>query len=50
MFQRDLLTRELEACGENVSKMAERLGLARSHVYKLMSQFGILRTNRGNTP
>jgi Nif-specific regulatory protein len=42
-FQRDLLASTLEQCGWNISKAAERLDIARSHVYTLMRAFGLVR-------
>ena len=35
-FQRELLTRELDDADWNVSEVARRLQLARSHVYNLI--------------
>ncbi len=40
-FQAELLRRCLEETGWNVSETARRLDVARSHVYKLISAFGI---------
>lgn len=42
-FQAELLRSCLEETGWNVSEAARRLDLARSHVYKLISAFGIER-------
>lgn len=42
-FQADLLRRSLEETGWNVSESARRLDVARSHVYKLISAFGLAR-------
>ncbi len=42
-FQAELLRRCLEETGWNVSETARRLDVARSHVYKLISAFGIER-------
>jgi Nif-specific regulatory protein len=43
LFQRDLLRRELETQGWNVSEVARRLDLTRSHVYNLIKAFGLTR-------
>ncbi|MBN1204920.1 MAG: sigma-54-dependent Fis family transcriptional regulator [Myxococcaceae bacterium] len=43
VFQRDLLRRELDAVGWNVSEVARRLDLTRSHVYNLIKAFGLTR-------
>ncbi len=42
-FQAELLRRCLEETGWNLSETARRLDVARSHVYKLISAFGIER-------
>ncbi|MBM4334616.1 MAG: hypothetical protein FJ108_01700 [Deltaproteobacteria bacterium] len=42
-FQRELLTRELDAADWNVSEVARRLQLARSHVYNLIKVFELRR-------
>ena len=42
-FQAELLRSRLEETGWNVSETARRLDVARSHVYKLISAFGIER-------
>lgn len=42
-FQRDLLTRELGDADWNVSEVARRLQLARSHVYNLIKVFELRR-------
>jgi Nif-specific regulatory protein len=47
-FQRELLSRELEAVDWNVSEVAKRLDLARSHVYNLMSLFDLSRRHKGD--
>ncbi|NBD13863.1 sigma-54-dependent Fis family transcriptional regulator [Corallococcus silvisoli] len=43
VFQRDLLRRELDAAEWNVSEVARRLDLTRSHVYNLIKAFGLMR-------
>lgn len=43
MFQKDLLRRELRALRWNVTGVAEKLDLTRSHVYNLIQQFGLKR-------
>ncbi|MFP2926224.1 sigma 54-interacting transcriptional regulator [Pyxidicoccus sp. 3LG] len=43
LFQRDLLRRELDSQGWNVSEVARRLDLTRSHVYNLIKAFGLTR-------
>jgi Nif-specific regulatory protein len=43
LFQRDLLRRELDAQAWNVSEVARRLDLTRSHVYNLIKAFGLTR-------
>ncbi|MFN2377952.1 MAG: sigma 54-interacting transcriptional regulator [Candidatus Binatia bacterium] len=40
-FQRDLLLRTLKETGGNVSEVARRLDLVRSHVYAMMKAFGV---------
>jgi len=45
-FQADLLRQALEANGWNVVETARRLDLARSHVYKLISGFGLERSRK----
>jgi len=42
-FQRDLLARTLDEVGWNISKAADRLDIARSHVYTLIRAFGLTR-------
>ena len=42
-FQRELLTRELDDADWNVSEVARRLQLARSHVYNLIKVFELRR-------
>ncbi|HVV86867.1 MAG TPA: sigma-54-dependent Fis family transcriptional regulator [Kofleriaceae bacterium] len=42
-FQRDLLRRELEARGWNITAVAERLELSRAHIYNLIHQFSLTR-------
>jgi Nif-specific regulatory protein len=42
-FQADLLRQVLEDCGWNVTEGAQRLDLARSHVYSLIRLFGLTR-------
>jgi Nif-specific regulatory protein len=42
-FQAELLREVLEDCGWNVSEAAQRLDLARSHVYSLIRIFGLTR-------
>ena len=42
-FQRDLLATTLDETGWNISKAAERLDIARSHVYTLIRAFGLVR-------
>jgi len=42
-YQQRFVERILKECGGNVAKTARRLDLARSHVYNLMSGFGIKR-------
>ena len=42
-FQRELLTRELDDADWNVSAVARRLQLARSHVYNLIKVFELRR-------
>ncbi len=42
-FQRELLTRELDDADWNVSEVARRLQLARSHVYNLIKIFELRR-------
>ncbi len=42
-FQEELVRRRLEETGWNVSETARRLDVARSHLYKLISAFGIER-------
>lgn len=44
-FQRDLVSRTLEATGWNVKEAAERLDVARSYLYKLINSFGLERRN-----
>jgi len=39
--EKELIERRLEACGGNVKKTAENLGLERSHLYKKMRALGI---------
>jgi len=43
LFQRDLLKRMLEECDWNVTESANRLDLARAHVYNLIRAFGLER-------
>jgi Nif-specific regulatory protein len=45
-FQCDLLRRTLEDTGWNIAETARRLDLARSHVYNLISAFGLEREKR----
>jgi Nif-specific regulatory protein len=45
-FQADLLRQALESNGWNVLETARRLDLARSHVYKLISAFGLERDRK----
>jgi Nif-specific regulatory protein len=45
-FQAGLLRRALEESGWNVTEVARRLDLARSHVYKLIRAFGFERDDR----
>jgi Nif-specific regulatory protein len=40
-FQRELLSRTLKESGGNVSEVARRLDLVRSHVYTMMNAFGL---------
>lgn len=40
-YQREFLRRELEIAGWNVTAVASRLDITRSHVYNLINQFGI---------
>lgn len=40
-FQRDLLVRTLRETGGNVSEVARRLDLVRSHIYSMIRAFGI---------
>lgn len=40
-FQRDLLVKALREEGGNVTRVAERLGLVRSHVYTMMKAFEV---------
>ena len=40
-FQRELLTKTLKETGGNVSEVARRLDLVRSHVYTMMNAFGL---------
>jgi Nif-specific regulatory protein len=42
-FQRDLVSRTLDESGWNVTLAAERLDIARSHLYKLIRAFGLAR-------
>ena len=42
-FQAELLRKTLEETDWNVSETAKRLDVARSHVYKLISAFGVER-------
>lgn len=42
-FQRELLSRELDGANWNVSEVARRLQLARSHVYNLIKVFELAR-------
>ncbi len=42
-FEKRLLMEELEACGGNVSKMAQQLGIDRSHLYSKLKAHGIQR-------
>ena len=42
-FQRELLTRELDDADWNVSAVARRLQLARSHLYNLIKVFELRR-------
>jgi Nif-specific regulatory protein len=44
LYQRELLRRELEASDWNVAAVAERLEITRSHIYNLIHQLGIQRT------
>jgi len=44
VFQRDLLRRELQEADWNVSEVARRLDVTRSHVYNLIKTFGLTRT------
>lgn len=43
-FQRELLRRELDAAAWNVTEVAQRLDLTRSHVYNLIKAFGLARS------
>jgi DNA-binding NtrC family response regulator len=43
LFQRELLGKTLEECGWNVAEAARRLGLARSHLYNLIREYGMER-------
>ena len=45
-FERRLLTEEFEACAGNVSRMAQRLGIDRSHLYTKLKAHGIARESR----
>jgi Nif-specific regulatory protein len=45
-FQANLLQEVLEDCGWNVTEAAQRLDLARSHVYNLIRLFNLTRTRR----
>ncbi len=42
-YQRELLRRELTACDWNVTQVAARLDLTRSHIYNLINQFNLTR-------
>jgi Nif-specific regulatory protein len=42
-FQKELLRRELDATAWNVSEVARRLDITRSHVYNLINAFGLTR-------
>lgn len=44
-FQRDLLVQALRDAEGNVTEVARRLGLVRSHVYAMMKAFGLGRTS-----
>jgi Nif-specific regulatory protein len=43
-FQRELLARTLKESGGNVSEVARRLDLVRSHVYTMMNAYGLAKT------
>ncbi len=45
-FQRDFLRKELSLAGWNVTAVAEKLDLTRSHVYNLIHQFDLKRTDK----
>ncbi len=45
-FQKELLRRELNAAGWNVTAVAEKLDITRSHVYNLINQFELKRTEK----
>jgi two-component system nitrogen regulation response regulator NtrX len=40
-FEKEIIERRLDACGGNVKRTAEELGLERSHLYKKMRALGI---------
>ncbi|MGF1546401.1 MAG: sigma-54-dependent transcriptional regulator [Thiotrichales bacterium] len=41
IFEREYLSRQLELCKGNVSRMAERVGMERTHLYRKMRSLGI---------
>jgi transcriptional regulator of acetoin/glycerol metabolism len=43
IFRAELLRSELEARAWNVQETARALGIARSHVYKLIERYGLRR-------
>ncbi len=46
LFQAEILAKTLQSCGWNVAEAARRLGLARSHLYDLIREFGMQRGDR----
>jgi len=44
-FEKRLLLEELESCGGNIAKMAQRLGMDRSHLYTKLRAHGIQRSD-----
>jgi DNA-binding NtrC family response regulator len=47
-FEKRLLIEEFEACGGNISKMAQMLGIDRSHLYTKLKSHGIQRSEAAN--
>ena len=41
LFERQFLRRKLEECRGNVSLLAEKIGLERSHLYRKLKSYGL---------